>query len=147
MASRRRVRVHPAAIRSLWIPGGGVHRYTGRFRRSLEYQVRIAAPKRTGTLRRSIGSDRRGTNQFGNRVTVWVAARHAKWVLLGTNGKTMPPGRAMKLYAKPRPVAAARGRRDWTATIGRLTRSVDGQVANNFLDDGLDRALTIHRLR
>jgi hypothetical protein len=147
MASRRRVRVHPDAIRSLWFPGGGVYRYTGRFRRSLEYQVRIAAPKRTGTLRRSVGSDRRGTNQFGNRVTVWAAARHARWVALGTNGKTMPPGRAMKLYAPPRPVAAARGRRDWTATIGRLTKSVDGQRPNNFLQDGLNRAMTIHRLR
>lgn len=154
MASRARVRVHHAAIRRLWLPGGQVHRFTGRFARSMEYQSRVAAPKRTGTLRRSIGSDRRGSNQYGNQVTVWAGAEHALWVLLGTRGKTMPRGRFIVLYKPPRPRAAARSRPptagavgDFTAYMGVRTRSVAGQSANNFLDRGMNRALIIHGLR
>lgn len=154
MASRTRVRVHNAAIRSLWLPGGRVHRFTGRFARSAEYQSRIAAPKRTGALRRSIDSDRRGSNQYGNKVTVWTTAEHAKWVLLGTKGKRMPKGRFIQLYKPPRPVAAARGRQptrgkvgDFTDTMGALVKGVAGQSKNNFLDRGMNRALRIHGLR
>lgn len=148
MASRPRVRVHESAIRSLWLPGGRVHSFTGRFRRSMEYQCRVAAPKRTGTLRRSIDSDRRGSNQYGNKVTVWTTAEHAVWVLLGTRGKTMPKGRFMKLYAPPRSPAAARSPRgNWVATMGKNVKSVDGQVPNNFLNRGMNRALIIHGLR
>jgi hypothetical protein len=144
----RRVRVHAAAIASLFLPTGQVGHEGARVIREARGLAQRVVPVRTGQLKRTIGSDRRGSNQFHARFTLFAGDRrnpwdHALYVLHGTLFTPPRPkrGKSMVLYAPPRNPAAARPH--WQAYIGRRVRRVRGQRPNDFLGRSLD--LTMRR--
>lgn len=139
----RRSRVDATAIASLFLPSGQIGQHGARLIREARGLAQRVVPERTGELKRSIGSDRRGSNQYQARFALFVTADHGPYVLLGTLA-TPPRARAggvMVLYARPRNPAAARPR--YHDTIGRRIRRVRGQRPNDFLGRSLD--LTMRR--
>jgi len=146
----RRSRVNSTAIASLFLPTGQVGREGARLIREARGLAQRVAPVRTGALKRSIGSDRKGSNQYQARFSLFaggVGAGHAGYVIFGTLNNPPRPrpvmGRkaSMTLYARPRNPAAARPR--WHDTIGRRVFKVRGQRPNDFLGRSLD--LTMRR--
>jgi hypothetical protein len=139
----RRSRVNATAIASLFLPSGDVGQHGARLIRESRGLAQRVVPVRTGELKRSIGSDRRGSNQYQARFALFVTADHGPYVLLGTLTTPPRPRRRgyMVMYARPRNPAAARPR--YHDTIGKKIRRVRGQRPNDFLGRSLD--LTMRR--
>lgn len=137
----RRVRVNATAIASMFLPTGQIGQEGARLIREARGLAQRVVPVRTGQLRRSIGSDRRGSNQYSARFALFATAPHARYVVNGT--LFTPPrarrGRAMVLYAIPRNPAAARPR--FQQYIGRRIQRVRGQRPNDFLGRSLALAM------
>lgn len=131
--------LHPAAIQSLFLPGGSAHRKASDIQRDVRTQARRAAPKRSGMLRRSIQSDRVGTNQYGNNFSVYSYAAHSAFVEYGTFGV------GGWIY----PHANKGGLRVHPAYGGHpvsVQRRVKGQDAKPFMHRGLERAFVLNGL-
>ena len=139
----RRSRVNAAAIASMFLPTGQIGQHGARLIRESRGLAQRVVPVRTGNLKRSIGSDRKGSNQYQARFALFVTEDYGLNVLLGTLNNPPRPrkGSAMVLYARPRNPAAARPR--WHDTIGHRKRRVRGQRPNDFLGRSLD--LTMRR--
>lgn len=131
---RTTVTVHPAAIQSLYIPGGQVYRYAGRVQRDVRTQARRAAPKRSGALRRSIQSDRIGTNQFGCRFSVYSFALHARFVEEGTTAWIYPVSGGLRVHPP------------YNGYPNSVQKRVRGQEAKPFMRRGLERGLAMNGL-
>jgi hypothetical protein len=135
---RTTVTVHPAAIQSLYVPGGQIYKYAGRVQRDVRTQARRAAPKRSGALRRSIQSDRIGTNQFGCRFSVYSFAPHARFVEEGTAGNgsgwIYPNSGGLRLHPP------------YDGYPNSVQKRVRGQEAKPFMRRGLERGLAVNGL-
>lgn len=132
--------VYPAAIQSMFVPGGDIHGFAGKVQRNVRTQTRRAAPRRTGALARSIQGDRIGTNQFGNRFSVYSYLPHARWVSEGTAGMG-----AGYIYGSP----VGSHMRLSPAYAGHPVNYqpvVHGQRPNPFMSVGLARGLAISGL-
>jgi hypothetical protein len=136
---RTTVKVHPAAIQSLYVPGGQVYKFASRVQRDVRTQARRAAPKRSGALRRSIQSDRVGTNQYGCRFSVYSFALHAKFVEEGTAGNG-----AGWIYPEVRD--GLRVHPAWGGYPISVQPRVHGQEAKPFMRRGLERGLAMNGL-
>jgi hypothetical protein len=143
----RRARVHASAIASMFLPTGQVGQEGARLIREARGLAQRVVPVRTGQLKRSIGSDRKGSNQFHARFTLFAGDKRNPWdhalaVLLGTlthPPRPKPGHKAMVLYAIPRNPAAARPR--YFKHIGQRVLKTDGQKANDFLGRSLNTTM------
>jgi len=139
----RRSRVNATAIASLFLPAGQVGQHGARLIREARGLAQRVVPVRTGQLKRSIGSDRKGSNQYAAKFSLFVTAPHGVHVVLGTLDRPPRPvrGKYMVLYKIPRNPAAARPR--YFQHINQRIRRVQGQRPNDFLGRSLD--LTMRR--
>lgn len=139
----RRSRVNASAIASMFLPSGQIGQHGAKLIRESRGLAQRVVPVRTGDLRRSIGSDRKGSNQYQARFALFVTEDYGEYVLLGTLNRPPRPRQKgyMVLYARPRNPAAARPR--YHDTIGKKIRRVRGQRPNDFLGRSLD--LTMRR--
>lgn len=135
------VRVNQPAIQSMFVEGGDIHGFAKKLRKDVRIQSRRAAPRRTGTLRRSITADRIGTNQYRCNFRVYSWAPHARWVEKGTAFVIHPHGGGLVLYQDGR-AAPAR----WAYSELSVMDFVLGQKPNPFLEIGLARAFALHGL-
>lgn len=148
MASR--VRVHYAAIASLFTPAGQIGREAQDVADTIRDEAVFLAPKRTGTLASAIRARRgRGSNQYQTRWEVYVdddIAPHGRYVVHGTGD--MPAGPVRVLYQEPRSPAAAMPSwvEFWNGGRGVMLRNhpLGGQEPNNFLDVALRGGLARH---
>lgn len=95
--------------------------------------MKATAPKRTGELARLIGRSVGSANQSGAYVSIRLSARHAKWVLHGTQGPIVP--RKSKTLAIRNPTR--------TAVVAHR-RFVRGQAPNDFVTPAIRAAMKRH---
>lgn len=160
--------VNPAAIQSLFEPGGQVRKWADRRAASAVIDARISAPVATGQLKRSYKST---ATTFYQGVSFGLTSnvRHALWVEEGTQGPITPKkGEWLKVpvglstaayssvfhrrhhsgtWARTRIGKAARGpakdiylRGAFGEKTYMLKRSVRGQRAQHIMADALETA-------
>lgn len=140
--SKTRVVVHRAALRSMFVRGGGVYEFAGDVQSTIHKSARRLAPKRSGTLARSIRSSPIGNNGYGCNFQVTATAPYVRFVTEGTVGPIFGHHGPMRLYADGRRGVPARYR----GSVGQRKWWVEGQAPNPFLEEGLRIGLARHGL-
>jgi hypothetical protein len=129
-------KVYPTAAHAMFLPSGEIGQEADRLRYWAQASARKFAPSRTGALRRTIWGDRKGSNQYQARFTVYTTSPYGLYVDQGTTGPIVGNGNAMVLYQGPRIVPAR-----YAHTAGWLVPNVRGQRAQRFLERGLQAAM------
>ena len=130
-----KTKVYPTAAAAMFLPTGEVGQEADRIRYWAQSMARKFAPARTGALRASIWSDRKGSNQYQSRFTVYTTSPYGEYVDQGTPSPIVGHGKAMVLYQGPRAVPAR-----YAHTAGWLVTRVQGQRGKRFLERGLQAA-------
>lgn len=141
-------RVHEGAVASFMNPGDAVDDLVWDITQTTRDLAILYAPKRKGTLKRSIRASRpKRTSLYKNQSNVTANAAHALWVHDGVSGRIYPKGG--KYLTVPlregtlsgSDIRAGRNRRKGDARPFWLATSVRGQKAQPFLAEALGVAM------
>lgn len=145
MAYVWRSSVDRAAIARLVQPSGMVDRWLRDIALEIMLDAKAAAPMRSGRLRDSIGSDRRGSTATRVTFRVYASVPYAAYVERGTTGPitanlARSPGGQFTGGRGWLPVGKSQGH------ISTYAKSVRGQAAQRFLQRSMEEVLSYHRI-